>query len=353
MNVSALWAMVAGNWKLLVLVIVLIGLVVLTVLFALWATLLRLRNIRTARRWNALEDKWEKLLPEVASGLVPDKELYARVGRRERLYFVDFLYKTALRGDPVLRDALPRLAAPYLEPIYQRMKGGDPERRARAVQTVALLDLERSAARIREAVDDESPLVAMIAARSLAASGRTEHVAAVMERLDRFEEWSPKFLISMLVSMGPDAAPAIRAAMKNTALTRQTRAVCADALGRMGDRGGMTEAVQILGSESDPDLLAAVLRLVRSGGGPEHLEPVRALAASADFAVRAQAIATLGQIGGKEDVARLKLALRDPSPWVALHAARGLRAHGEMQYLRNAIHAGTVSSDVALQVLAE
>ncbi len=352
-GLTTVWQTVAGNWKLLALVVVLVGLIVLTIVFALWAILLRLRNIRTARRWETLEEKWEVLLPEVAAGLTPEETLLGRVGRGEELYFVDFLYKAALNADLAMRQVLPRLAAPYLAPITRRMKGGDPERRARAVQTVALLDMERSGAAIVEALDDPSPLVSMIAARNLAASGRPGHAAAVMARLDRFEEWSPKFLISMLVSMGPGAASLIRAALRDTLLAAQTRAVCADALARMGDREALADAAEILGRETDADLLSAALRLVRSGAGATYLEPVRVLAGSADFAVRAQAIATLGQLGGEEDVARLKLALRDPSPWVALHAARGLRAHGEMQYLRNAIHAGTVSSDVALQVLAE
>ncbi len=350
---NTIWSLVTSNWKLLVLAWVLVGLVALTLSFALWATVLRVRNVRKAKRWDELEEKWEALLPEVMAGLTPDSVLRSRIRKAEQLYFVDFLYKTALRAGPGRREALPRFALPFLGPIVRRMEGGDAERRARAVQTVAVLDLDRNAARVLKALDDPSPLVSMIAARNLAASGRPDLVTAVMERLDRFQEWSPKFLISMLVSMGSESAVLIRAALSSPLLQPQVRAVCADALAQLGVGEALPEAIGVLSTETDADLLSAALRLVRAIGGASALESVRALSGSADFAVRAQAIATLGQLGNEEDLARLKVALRDPSPWVALHAARGLRAHGQLQYLRNALHAGTVSSDVALQVLAE
>jgi HEAT repeat protein len=351
-HVMVLWSMVAHDWKLLVVVAALLFMLLVTLAFALAATLLRLANNRKARRWGRLEGKWEALLPEVVAGLRAPAELLARVHPRERLYFVDFLYKQALQAGAAQRQALGRLAAPFLAPLAGRTEGGDAERRARALQTLALLAPAPHAPLLLRALADPAPLVAMIAARHLAASRQPAHVDAVLDTLHRFTEWSPKFMTSLLTSMGPAAAPRIRQRAADPALTPAERGIALDALGRLGDGDALPLAAALLARETDADVLAAALRLVRAVGGAADLEPVRRLAAHEDFAVRGHAIAALGQLGDATDVPRLKAGLRDASPWVVLHAARGLRLHGELNFLRQAAQRGTVP-DVALQVLAE
>jgi hypothetical protein len=73
-----------------------------------------------------------------------------------------------------------------------------------------MLGLPRYASTVVAALDDPSPLVAMVAARSLAQEESTEYAHAVLKRLHRFGGWNRRFLASMLASMGPRVADTLR-----------------------------------------------------------------------------------------------------------------------------------------------
>ncbi|HET9985991.1 MAG TPA: HEAT repeat domain-containing protein [Longimicrobiales bacterium] len=342
-----------SDWRLATLVALIALLWLVAVGFSVSALLLRLRNIKKAEFWRRLEDKWEAALPGVLAGTSPVEGMAKLVEPGEELYFVDFLYRhgrTMTRGQ---RAVLAKLAEPNLPVIAARMAKGDSERRARAVQTVAVLGFERHWQEIVAALDDESPLVVMTAARSLAREDGARFGGEVISRLHRFDDWSPKFLTSMLVSMGPGGAPVLRQSLANPVLLPRLRAVCAEALGQMRDLGSADTAAQVARSEADPDVLAACLRLLRRVGGRHHLPVIRQLGMSPDEGVRAQAIGALGRLGAAEDLERLREALSDTSPWVVIQAARGLRDRGEADWLWKLAAGTDPGSEAALQVLGE
>ena len=152
-----------------------------------------------------------------------------------------------------------------------------------------------------------------------------------MARLPRFQEWSPKFLTSMLASMGPGGAPVLRAGLGDRKLPPVVRAVCADALGQLRDTAAAETAASVADAEVDADVLAACLRLLRRVGGTEQLPTIRRLTDAPDDGVRAQAIGALSRVGVPEDTACLRAALADRSPWVVMQAERGLRRRGELE----------------------
>ena len=85
------------------------------------------------------------------------------------------------------------------------------------------------------ALDDRSPLVAMIAARALAKKETPQYAGAVLARLHRFTSWRPSFLASMLSSMGPEIAPILRSTLGNPAIDTQVRAIATMALRELHD----------------------------------------------------------------------------------------------------------------------
>ncbi|UCH62874.1 MAG: HEAT repeat domain-containing protein [Fidelibacterota bacterium] len=326
---------------------------VLVVLFALFTIYLRLRNIRRAEHWRRMETGWEPAILDFLARERTQDEIRQLVGPNESFYFLDFLLRFAQRIRGEEATALHQLAEPYLPALVLRIQKGDPPRRARAVLTLSALGLERYSEAIVTALDDQSPLVAMIAARALAERDHPEHALAILERLHRFENWSQNYLASMLTSMGPEASPALRKTLLDPGRNPWVRAVAADALRSLNDLEAGDLVARVLETETDRDLLAASLRLLREVGSPEHLEPVRRLCLSSDFVIRAQALRVLGSLGSPEDLPLFGAGMEDETPWVALQAARGLLAVGGEYMLRKLAVADLPGSELARQVLVE
>jgi hypothetical protein len=345
----------AAQERVLLLLIVAIGaLFLVTALLGVITLLLRLKNVRTAAKWERLEARWEPRILQVLAGEVPPRAMWELVGRDEELYFVDLVLRYARRVRGADRAVLRELAAPYLPAVVRRARGADAERRARAVQTLGELGLPTFADVVVAAMDDRSPLVAMIAARALAKKETPQYADAVLVRLHRFTSWRPSFLASMLSSMGPEVAPALRRALANRGADPGVRAIAATALRHLHDLEAAAVAARGLETEQQRDLLASCLRLLGTVGGPAHLPLIRRLLESPDFVVRATAAAALGSLGEASDMARLRqLAVDDDSHWVAINAARALREAGDVEVLRKLAGSSHRRASVAVQVLAE
>jgi HEAT repeat protein len=329
------------------------AMLLITVALVVVAFLFRFRNRRKALRWARLEARWEPMLLDVIGGDVPAAALRQRVGRGEELYFVDFVYRYArrLRGGELA--VLSSLVRPYLRPIVAGVRNGDPERRARAVQTLGVLDLAGQARTIARALEDPSPLVTMVAARALARPEQVSYAPLVLASLHRFDNWSPRFLSSMLASMGSDAAPILRTTLADRSLPIGQRTVAADALRKLADPDATDVAVDVLREPVNRDLHCAALRLIAEVGQPDCSPALRPLTTSADPVVRAQAIGALGRLGDAGDADSMRLAVDDDSPWVVIQALRGLRDVGRddvVEELSLSVHARAA---VARQVLAE
>ncbi len=329
-------------------------LLVCSTVFALLAFFLRLRNDRLARRRERLRRRWEPAILEILGGTASPEDIFDRVGDGDGLDFLEFLlgYARLLRGEE--RALVREMAAPWLPLLVPKLRGGTAESRGHAVLILARMGMPEYADAVARALRDESPVVAMIAARSIFRPGHEEHFPAVLEHLPRFTGWSRSFLASLLAGGGPDAAPHLRAILENPRERPLVRAVAADALRGLNDLESVPVALRLLsGFERDRELVVACLRLLERLGHHEHLRVVRPLVDSGDPVVRAASVSAVGSLGARSEVAILQSKLDDDSFWVSLEAARGLRALGEAATLERVAAAGGPSATLARQVLTE
>jgi HEAT repeats len=334
-----------------------IGICVLTCfvfLFTATALLLRIKNIRTASKWTKLEDSWEPPLMEVLYGEGPPEALWKVVGPEVELHFVNYLLRFMRRLSGEERDRIRAVAAPYLPRILKRLQRRGPERRARAIQTLGELGLREHADRIVEMLDDPSPLVAMTAARALAAKEHPQYTEAIIARLHRFSNWRPSFLSAVLAAIGPGAVPALHRAFGDPQARSSVRAIAANALGQLNDFSSAEIAIAVLRDSAERDLTASTLRLLGRVGRAEDVPIVRSMLSSQDDVIRGAAAGALGRLGSVSDVELLERATRDdPSQWVAITAARGLRELGGVKALRDLAASAHTRAPLALQILAE
>ncbi|HEU4569342.1 MAG TPA: HEAT repeat domain-containing protein [Gemmatimonadales bacterium] len=293
---------------------------------ALATVLVRVRHARTAARWAAVEEAWEPRLLAVLTGDVPAATLLEALTPAERPYFVDFLGRFARRVTGPERDRLLEVARPLLPEIRAGLRAPLPSRRARSADLLGVLGPAGELADLRAALEDSSPLVAMVAARALARLGGEDHARLLVAHLHRFAPWRPSHLAAMLAAVGPEAARPLRVALEDLSLPSRARAVVADALALLNDAESGDAAVTALRTTDDPELRAAALRLLARVGHAEHLPAVREMAAAPEEAVRLAAVRALGALGAGPEVPLLAAALRDPSRWVAEQAARALAA---------------------------
>ena len=324
-----------------------------SVFFAALALALRFRNNIKTRRLTQLHHRWEPAMLEILGGAAAPEEIFERVDEVDTSHFLSFLmgYTTRLRGD---EQAMVRsMAAPYLPTRVDMVRGGTAESRGNAVLMLARMGMPKYAATVAGALQDESPTVAMIAARSLFRPGHEEYFPAVLENLSRFTMWSRSFLASMLAGGGPRAAPHLREILRDADQPPLARAVASDALRDLNDLESVDVAMELLASEPDRELVAGCLRIIKQLGHRDHVPAVRSKAASRDPVIRATAASALGAIGGPSEIPLLRDTLDDPSFWVSLEAARGLRALGDGATLERHVASGGPGSILARQVLSE
>ncbi|MEX2527893.1 MAG: HEAT repeat domain-containing protein [Gemmatimonadota bacterium] len=361
---------------LVILAVAIFLLVLLALLFSAYVVWLRGRSIVRARKLDRLRGSWNHEVLKVLEGGSPD-HLLGQVEPRDRVWFLDFLleYARLLKGPE--REAIDRLAAPFLPVIFPQLHNSDPFRRMRAVQVLGFLGLQDHGPRVAEALDDESVLVAMVAARALARQGHPRHLPRILRNLDRFENWSGSYLTGLLASFGPQSSPALRSYLQEGGVPAGVRAVVADALADLHDLESADVAAGILeggvqgwlmtptspkGEESEGiyeaveggvHLEISLLYLLSDLGRPEHLSVAHPRLAHPHEAIRGAAVRAVATLGGPADLPRIREALGDPSPWVALKAARGLKVMGERAELEAMARSSGPMARLAQQVLRE
>ena len=321
--------------------------------FVAAALVLRWRNLRKARRWNVLEERWEAELLDFIAGDITADALRTRISRDDSRYFIDYLTRFARRMRGSERKMVEELAAPYLPLIVRQLRSRQAATRSRAVRSLSLLGLKSYAPEIIGALDDASPIVAMTAARGLSRRENPQYAPAVLLRLERFRDWSPAFLAAMLAGIGPDAATFLRGTLANERQPSSVRAVAADALRALNDIPAADVAATALLRERQRDVIAAALRLLKQCGNAKHATAIRPLAHNPDDLIRAQALSALGTLGDSRDVSTLTAALSDPSIWVASHAAQALLANAGRSVLDGIAASAHPRADLARQVLVE
>jgi HEAT repeat protein len=321
--------------------------------FAILALTLRLANDFKSRRWVRLTKRWEPAMLEVLGGAVPPEAIFDRVEDEDGLYFLTFLlgYARRLRGDE--QDMVCVMARPYLPRVLPRLQRGTAESRGNAVLMLARMGMPTYSDAVAGALEDESPVVAMIAARSLFRPGHEAYFQAVLEHLPRFTGWSRSFLAGMVAGGGAGAAPLLREILRDPTERPLVRAVASDALRELNDLDSVPLVLHLLADETDRELVAGCLRILKHLGHREHVPAVRMMAASRDPVIRATAVSALGALGGKPEIPLLQEKLDDPSFWVSLEAARGLLALGDRATLERLAESRGPWSTLASQVLSE
>jgi HEAT repeat protein len=332
---------------------VILALFGVTLLFSGYTVVLRARHERRDRLWGRLSALWEE--PVLAAIMDPGAIDAARaaVPEEHRLHFVQYVleYTRRLRGEE--RRTLRRLVEPYLPLVAERVDHRRAEVRTRAIQTLGTLGLPQYADEVVAGLDDPSPLVSMVAARALARRDVPQYAPQVMKHLHRFEGWNHRFLASMLAAIGPEVSERLRRGLAEERSPAWLRAVHAEALRMQLDPVSGDVAARALRDAEDRELIAACLRLLATVGRPHHLSEVRRFCDAGDPVVRAQALHALGQLGGEREIPMLLDAVGDPTPWVALHAARGVREAGGERLLRELVEADGPYARLAGQVLDE
>jgi HEAT repeat protein len=317
--------------------VLLFAFIALVTLFALGfvvaSLVLRARNNRVARRWAALEARWDPVMLDVLAGVAGPASMHALVRPGEHTQIVEYLLRYGRRIRGPERALLSGLAAPYLYQVSGDLGHRSVERRARAVQSIGELGAGGYRAELLAALDDPAPLVVMIAAVALSREYRPGDVHRVIASVTRLDLLTNRLLASMLQRLGPDAAWAFREVLANAALPAKLRTVAARVLAAFNDQDAGPIAVAVLDDTGDLDLRVAVLEILERIGSADHLPIARRLASDPDAAVRGAAIRILSRAGGPEDLDRLVGALEDPVTWVAIHAAEGLRRSGRPDLL--------------------
>jgi hypothetical protein len=312
---------------------------------------IRVRARRADSRRRDVVRRWQPRIHDLLAGDADPDTLRLQARRIERCDLLDLAAGYARRVGGVELRRLRDFARPLLPHLGPRLSCRRPEERASAVQTFGLLG--GSPEVLLDALDDPSPLVAMVAASALSASGEAGVAAAVVARLDRFELWSPGYLSAMLADGGAPAAGALRAALAHEGSSGFTRSVAADALRLLRDPASAPIAVRALEQAPDRETAAACLRLLESMGTAADAPTVRRFLGDPDFVLRARAAAALGALeAGDGDVAALDEAIDDESPWVALHAAEALWRAGRHDVLRAAAGSLRPGAAAAREVLS-
>ncbi|MGD8729783.1 MAG: HEAT repeat domain-containing protein [Gemmatimonadota bacterium] len=321
--------------------------------FALVALLLRYFNDVSTQKTEELNETWEPAMLEVLAGSASPQALAALVDERDTDDFLGFLlgYARRLRGEE--REKVRAIAEPYLPDLERRVENRSAEARGLAVKALAEMGMPRYAGVVAKALDDESPVVAMIAARGLFRPGQERYFSNVLRRLHRFTLWSRSYLASMLAGGGPATAPLLREMLADPEQPPLVRAVTTDALSILNDLGTVDVALRLIEEVDDRELLAGCLRLIRELGHREHVDRVMRFVTDSDPVIRAAAVAAIGSLGGKDDVPILQSLLDDESYWVSLQAARGLMALGELAILRRLAAGEGPWALLARQVLSE
>jgi HEAT repeat protein len=343
----------SGETALVVLVWSVIVLTGLSGLLAIAATLLRVAHVRRERRHAVLAATWTPLLLDVLGGSTDAEVLQRTVYRRDRAAFVHLLLQYAFTIRGTERDRLDALAAPHLPALVPLLHHRDAHDRMRAVQALGMLSLDTYAPAVLAALDDRDDLVAMTAAQLLTRRGEPGHAAAVIERLERFERWGLSHVTSMLTDCGPGAAPLLLDVFGDPARPPLARAAAGEALRWLNHLAAADTAAALLATETNVELVAVSLRLLRRLGRADHLGLVRDLCRAPEPVVRIHAVSALAALGGRTEEDALQAAFFDESHWVAIRAARGLREAGHADVLEDLAASPHARADLARQILLE
>jgi HEAT repeat protein len=267
--------------------------------------------------------------------------------------YIDLLLELSkrFRGDSL--KTLDRLAKPYLGRLVRQCMSKNEYDRASAIQAIGTLGIDVYPAVVVKALRDRSSLVRMISFRNLILHGKLEYLDLMIESLSAFKKWNRNLIASLLSSLGPNICESLRSYLASGIYPKHVLTILVVALRQLNDTAAAPVAALVLQHETDRDVAAECLRLLRALGTPAQLPLVRVLCESEDDVIKAQAFYALGSLGDTHDIERLKNGMEDQSPWVNLHAAMGLKEIGASSILQEMVDSNHPKKNLALQALTQ
>jgi len=339
------------NHLLLGLIIYLFILLLVALSLVLFTLRLHQSNEQKSQLWRQLEERWEPLLMEILAQEQWPDSFHKLVQEGEELFFIDFLMRYAEKLSGKSRQAITELAQPYLPQLAARASGGDSEQRARAILTLSTLAPKDYEAEIVAALDDESPLVCMLATRSLADNQATQFTAQILDKTTRFKAWSQSYLISTLVALARQEREILRSHLTESHRPEWIRLIILKALTELNDWQAMPLAVEFLNMDGDRELQAAALQFISRLGHDGLLDLIRKKCHADDFVIRLNAVKALAQLGNEKDQELLEKLIADPSQWIAYQAAFALKKTQNFEALMRIAHSDHSRAALAEQVL--
>ncbi len=335
------------------LVYVLAG-IIAVVLFALvlvvQTMLLRLRHGRRAEHYAALEAVWKPAILATITGRSPGSLGMKDAETLNRFLIFLRQYQQRVRG--AARQRLARLGSQFVGRLLPLLEHERPDYRAQAVRFIGEYGGVEAEPAIARCLNDPVPVVSIMAMQALAPSVESRHVQLVLDQLDRFENWSTSYLVSICTEIHPRNTPRMRALMADLGRTPHARIVAAETLREMNDTRSVAVAIRLLESgraDIDSELAASLLRLVAKFGTAQSRGVILDYLGHESPFVRIHAIGVLASLGNVDDLTSLVLALDDPSPWVVMRAARGLVQMGR----KDLLEARAASSRGGTELLTE
>lgn len=220
------------------------------------------------------------------------------------------------------RTGSPRAVA-ALAPIAEA--ADDLELRIAAIQGLGMLGPAKQDAALLAALDDEEASVRLAAAVALRRSASGAAARALLDRLEGAAEQDRSALAIALggaLERSKDARDAERTERLLRASLGGERDALIEAMGRISGAAGSKRLVALASQSADIADRAKVAEALASH--PEAKAALEKLAEDVDGSVRANAIWSLGALGGSGDVALLTRALADRDVAVAGNAAAAL-----------------------------
>jgi HEAT repeat protein len=189
-----------------------------------------------------------------------------------------------------------------------------------ALQAQGYLRDQNAVAELAAATDDPNALVSIIAAEALAAIDAARAVDRLIPKIASRRDWPRTHVFKLLqragsALIGEPLYRCIRAAPDADAAYLLQFAEIAE----FDVRDAL--AVELLRTRSDPEVLAAALKVAT---GHTEVPRMDELLAHPAWYVRMQAATLLGRMGRGEDAGRLERLLGDEEWWVRFRAAKAL-----------------------------
>lgn len=297
------------------------GLTVFLLIIALLVTIAILRYAaeRRKRLEAALSRRWQPVFFHAVEGL--PFEAPRVFGRdREIILLIWIHFTESIRGDARLRLRQLALDLKLDRTAHILLKRGSIRSRMMAIVALGRMQSVEVRDQIALFVTDPSPMLSLLAARSLLQIDASRGIRTILDELVRRDDWPLRSVAAMLAELPRDvlAAPLIDA-VKDSPASSTSRLLRLLSTLNLGDTWDVL--APLLGNDKPVEILVAALKACSD---PRALAAVRHLAGHEQWIVRAQAAAALGRLGNEPDGLLLQTMLGDPEWWVRYRAARAL-----------------------------